>query len=549
MKFKKIFCLIIAACLLAIPMAGCQKDDPKDDSKDGDGTKTYTLANIAQTAADYTLVRPETCSTLVTDALKLARNVIKEKGMDLEPVTDWIERGTEPDSSAREILIGNTNRPESTEAAQGLKEDQYAIKMIGNKICIVGSNDYATRNGVYEFLSTYFGYVAPDFTFHNVKDYGAEGDGKRDDTDAFKAAIKAAESDGLPVYVPAGSYIVTETLVLNSVTLYGYNSGAWTADNCDLPLLYHSNLEEPLFNVKSGSVSGLNIKVQGVSEETKSAAETIRITNTGGRVSNLTIRNPYIGITTHYDPDEKEGNPGRCFIENIFIVEAYNTGVNVYGTRDVATLCNIEVWNPNSFCPVAFRFGDNDDLRAVNLFAFKATVGFLFEETEYGSCWASFSNCSVDYTSIGIRVGEGNHQLTFTGGTWWTHHKALDVTAKATNAIVVVSGCEMKSNGDNTINIAGGSQVAVSGCALVRNAANANPAPVKISGGGIVNVSGNSISANGMAVQIESTFKGAATICGNAIATSRTSGGIQNSAKNATVEMVGNAILNNQKFE
>ena len=115
----------------------------------------------------------------------------------------------------------------------------------------------------------------------------------------------------------------------------------------------------------------------------------------------------------------------------------------------------------------------------------------------------------------------------------------------------MVSGCEMKSNGDHTIAIAGGSQVAVNGCALVRNASNFSHAPVKISGGGVVSISGNSISANGVAVQLDNSFKGAATICGNAIATSLSSatGAIQNSARNATVETVGKAVLTAQKFD
>ena len=70
-----------------------------------------------------------------------------------------------------------------------------------------------------------------NMVLHNVKDYGAVGDNKTDDTEAFKKAVSEAEKDGLPVYVPAGTYIISDTITLKSVTLYGYKSGAWTADD------------------------------------------------------------------------------------------------------------------------------------------------------------------------------------------------------------------------------------------------------------------------------------------------------------------------------
>jgi polygalacturonase len=51
----------------------------------------------------------------------------------------------------------------------------------------------------------------------NVVDYGAVGDGITDDTAAFKACIAAA-SDAASchrVFVPAGSYLMSETLLIN----------------------------------------------------------------------------------------------------------------------------------------------------------------------------------------------------------------------------------------------------------------------------------------------------------------------------------------------
>jgi hypothetical protein len=61
----------------------------------------------------------------------------------------------------------------------------------------------------------------------NVKDHGATGDGKADDTPAFKAAIAAAKQNGGGiVFVPDGEYRITRELDLgNGVELRGNSGG------------------------------------------------------------------------------------------------------------------------------------------------------------------------------------------------------------------------------------------------------------------------------------------------------------------------------------
>ncbi len=388
---------------------------------------------------------------------------------------------------------------------------------------------------------------------HNVKDYGAVGNGSADDTVAFRDAIKAAEKDGMPVYVPAGTYRITKTLTLNFVTLYGYTSGTWTADVSDLPTVCHVNLEEPLFDVCSGSLAGLNLAVQGVTAETTEAAETVKVSGVGSRVSNLRIHSPYIGIKATYN------NVGRSVFDNIFIVSAWRTGIDVSGTWDIATLENIEVWNPdlNYPCPTAFCFGKNDALHASNLFAFNTGIGFEFyydkAEDRQGGCWGSFENCGVDLTATAIHVGEGDHRLTFNGGTYWGHSDGLLVSEKTGDATSVsVAGAEFYFNGGNTINICGGHMVTVTGCNLYRIADDFTTSTIKISGGQGVTISGNTLSTNNLGIQLTRAFKGAANITANTIlsAVEDEAAVIENMANSrAIINTAGNLILLGQTFE
>jgi hypothetical protein len=62
----------------------------------------------------------------------------------------------------------------------------------------------------------------------NVRDYGAMGDGVTDDEAAFTAAIAAADSRDVPVYVPAGptAYVLGNGLTLDGVQMMGDGPGS-----------------------------------------------------------------------------------------------------------------------------------------------------------------------------------------------------------------------------------------------------------------------------------------------------------------------------------
>ncbi|GAA4934432.1 hypothetical protein GCM10023314_03580 [Algibacter agarivorans] len=67
--------------------------------------------------------------------------------------------------------------------------------------------------------------------FLNIKDFGAVGDGKTDDTKALLAAIKKAEKTEGTIYFPHGNYAIHPIKVPSHVTLLGYS--AWSYENKD----------------------------------------------------------------------------------------------------------------------------------------------------------------------------------------------------------------------------------------------------------------------------------------------------------------------------
>lgn len=55
----------------------------------------------------------------------------------------------------------------------------------------------------------------------NVLDYGAIGDGKSDNTKSIQDAIDYAYLTGAPVYIPAGVYLISSSIILKGITLIG----------------------------------------------------------------------------------------------------------------------------------------------------------------------------------------------------------------------------------------------------------------------------------------------------------------------------------------
>ena len=95
--------------------------------------------------AIYSIVRGEDSNDNIAGYARDIYNAIFDAtGIALEIKTDYLKRGEVADSTSYEILIGDTNRPESKEVKDSLKANEYAVKTVGNKIVIMGWYDATT---------------------------------------------------------------------------------------------------------------------------------------------------------------------------------------------------------------------------------------------------------------------------------------------------------------------------------------------------------------------------------------------------------------------
>ncbi|MGB9619505.1 MAG: glycosyl hydrolase family 28-related protein, partial [Armatimonadota bacterium] len=304
----------------------------------------------------------------------------------------------------------------------------------------------------------------------SVKDMGAVGDGKADDTAAFEKAIARSAETGAQVFVPFGKYRITRGLTLKSQVLTGPAVGAWGADDVSMPTIITCAKDVPAFRLDKGAgIHGLNIIYDWQGREPSPRPPVIEIAGIGCRVSEMVIRSAWDGIMA-----DGKSNVGRACIEQCFIVDCHHIGVRMTGTWDVSWVSKVEVWSPASKAfpdsGVGFQFGKNDVLLVSDCFVYRAQVGYqLLSEIAgceiKGGTWGSFSNCVSDFCSVGFEV-KGEHTVSVVGGSHWSHFGG--VVVRSGKAQVRISGVEIAANGASALAVDGGDLVTVASCQIRR---------------------------------------------------------------------------------
>jgi hypothetical protein len=352
----------------------------------------------------------------------------------------------------------------------------------------------------------------------SVKETGAIGDGKADDTAAFEAAVARSRETGLPVSVPPGRYRVTRTLVLKAQSLRGAETAAWVADDVSMPTIVPEAKDGPCIRLLGGaSVHGLHFSYNWAGKEPGPTPPTIELAGVGCRVTEVKIQGAWDAIAS-----DGKNNVGRAHIERCFIVDVHNVGLRLTGTWDSSWVSKVEVWSPASksfpVSGVGFQFGKNDVLIVSDCFVFRAQLGYqLLAEIPgceiKGITWGTFSNCTSDLCSTGVLV-DGGHTVSFVGGTHWTHFGGLIVRGK--DAQVRAGGVEFAANGGPAVAVEDGEIVTVSGCQLRRKAPGFDSPALRITGGESVAVTGCVITSGTKALEIKEGHKGTA-LTGNIV--------------------------------
>lgn len=160
--------LIIMLLIMIFALFGCSagesyRDDTVDYVTSGDvSVNTGRIITFIEGENSlYNIIIPDKYiyEGVILDAAREFRSSVTEStGAKLEISSDWVkdESELENEEYRREILIGNTNRKESKEVLATLREKDYAIDIVGEKLVIIGGTEEKTAEAVRKFIQLYF---------------------------------------------------------------------------------------------------------------------------------------------------------------------------------------------------------------------------------------------------------------------------------------------------------------------------------------------------------------------------------------------------------
>ena len=142
---KKLFCIILALLMLFVTLVGCKKDMVEDEQTEAPTTVFINANDIAE----YTLIRAESADkNTIAAASKLFFELKGKYGDKIKFSTDYAKTENDIPTDTKEILVGHTNRAEST----GVRYLDYEIGYRNGRIVINGGNSEMIASAVDYFI-------------------------------------------------------------------------------------------------------------------------------------------------------------------------------------------------------------------------------------------------------------------------------------------------------------------------------------------------------------------------------------------------------------
>lgn len=162
----KRFTAFLLALITVFSLVGCQGGDPAETTLAPDTSEEITepvavpVELTADIIAQYTLHRPDIVKgesiEATIAATKKLREAIKETfGVTLDLKDDWYKASDGLPETAKEILVGKTNRVEATNTLALIKAKDYAIAFENERIIITAGTDDGVTKAVDYFIEKY----------------------------------------------------------------------------------------------------------------------------------------------------------------------------------------------------------------------------------------------------------------------------------------------------------------------------------------------------------------------------------------------------------
>ncbi len=156
MKLKKFLSLLLAVLMMVAVFSACGKDSTDNDGATGGSVAPITV--VKGGASDFIIVKPENYSE---NELNAAADIFKSYRTAYDVAPGNRDDAQVRQADVKEIIIGNTNRPETKAARELLAQntnmyaEDYIICAIDGNIVIYSITDAMLPLAVERFINTY----------------------------------------------------------------------------------------------------------------------------------------------------------------------------------------------------------------------------------------------------------------------------------------------------------------------------------------------------------------------------------------------------------
>ena len=152
MKLKRIGGIFLVAVMLLLALSACTGSG-EEEEEDTTESVQPTIVSV-EDVASYTIVRGDDADEeTIAAASKLYSALARKYGVRMKFDTDYLKKGESVPTGVKEILVGETNRPESV----GVRWSDYRIAATEDKIVIGGGNGESVAKGVDWFIANCIG--------------------------------------------------------------------------------------------------------------------------------------------------------------------------------------------------------------------------------------------------------------------------------------------------------------------------------------------------------------------------------------------------------
>ena len=163
--FKRLTAFLLAF-LMVFAMVACNGESEETTAADIVTTEEITekveipVDLTADILAEYIIVRPEKVKNESIDVTLTATKALKEAlntsfGLDLKLSDDWYKTADGLPETAKEILVGKTNRVETANALAKIRAKDFIIAFENERIVITAGNDNSMIDAVNYFIEKY----------------------------------------------------------------------------------------------------------------------------------------------------------------------------------------------------------------------------------------------------------------------------------------------------------------------------------------------------------------------------------------------------------